>query len=367
MKLVVMLVACCVALGAMACTGSNDDSSVGLETNTPAGPPAVPWVDSTEGPTLSPSPYPTANPADLDVRACQGGDLTAEITHANGAAGNNIAYWTFTNASTTACYLEGVPDIRLLDSAGNVLPAVIAKVPCFMQSDVECAATIVAVLPPGGTAGLTTTTPNAPPVCPTTSASLAFGLPEGGGDVSVSYVGGDSCMHMGVGRFEPIVVVTPTPIPQPDLSAALELPASVTAGDTLRFTVELTNNGSEPFSFGALCPNYAVIVGQKDAGGSHSLNCGPVPQIAAGATVAFANRGPRPPDDARRLVFRGLDADGHNVPPPRRDGVTDRQDTVHGHGDRRERRCVSLALNLRGGCARLVLYSHREACSCAWW
>jgi hypothetical protein len=257
-------------------------------------PTPVAWVDSTEGPTLSPSPFPTTNPIDANVRACEAGDLKAEITHTNGAAGNNIAYWTFTNVSETACHLSGVPDIRLLDSSGNTLSAVIGKDACLWESDVQCAANLVAVLSPNGTAELTTTSPNVPPACPTTSAVLVFSLPDAGGDVSVTWANSDSCEHIGVGRFLPIEAVTATPLPEPNLSAVLRLPDSVTAGTTLRFTVEISNRGPEPFSFGELCPNYFILIDPRDgtvhktAMENHSLNCHPAPEIAAGKSVTFA-------------------------------------------------------------------------------
>jgi hypothetical protein len=293
MKLVIMLATCCLALMIGACGGSENDSTSATSSSTPNGPTPVPWVDSTAGPTLSPSPYPTSDPADLDVRACQGGDLTAEIAHTNGAAGNNIAYWQFTNGSATACHLQGVPDLTFLDS-GDALPAVVGKDPCLWEPDVQCAATISVLLAPGATAELTTTTPNMPATCATTTATLVFGLPDGGGDVPVPYVGADSCIHMVVGRFLPENIVTPTPLPQPDLSAVLHLPDSVTAGTTLEFTVEIRNAGPEPFAFGELCPNYFILIDPQDsiyhktAMENHSLNCHGVTEIAARTSVTFA-------------------------------------------------------------------------------
>lgn len=286
-------VVACVVLAA-GCDESASSSVKVTMTPTPAGPTPVAWMDATMGPSPSPSPYPSANPSDLNVRACQGADLTAEMVHSAGAAGNNLAYWKFTNVSATPCRLEGVPDIRLLDSAGNQLPATTGLDPCFMESAVQCAATIAAVLAPGGAAGLATTEPNVPPTCPTTSATLVFELPYKGGDVPVQWAGDSSCAHIGVGRFQPQDLVTPTPMPHPDLSAKLLLPDSATAGATLEFTVELSNNGGEPFSFGALCPNYIIIVGPKSAGGAHALNCQPVPQIAPGASVTFSMQGDIP-------------------------------------------------------------------------
>lgn len=72
------------------------------------------------------------------------------------------------------------------------------------------------------------------------------------------------------------------------LRAAIQLPATITPGATLDYTLTLTNAGRDTFTF-ASCPTYTEIanVGGHVSTASYSLNCSGV-SIAAGATATFA-------------------------------------------------------------------------------
>jgi hypothetical protein len=56
--------------------------------------------------------------------ACTGGELTGGFAVIKGSAGaGQISYeLTLTNSSTADCVVSGIPDVQLLDAAGNPLP-----------------------------------------------------------------------------------------------------------------------------------------------------------------------------------------------------------------------------------------------------
>jgi Domain of unknown function (DUF4232) len=56
--------------------------------------------------------------------ACAGGDLDGSFAVVPGSAGaGQISYeLTLTNASQSACYVTGIPDVQLLDASGSRLP-----------------------------------------------------------------------------------------------------------------------------------------------------------------------------------------------------------------------------------------------------
>lgn len=60
--------------------------------------------------------------------ACAGGDLTGSFDVLRGSAGaGQISYeLTLTNASQSACFVSGLPDVRLLDASGQPLPTHVA-------------------------------------------------------------------------------------------------------------------------------------------------------------------------------------------------------------------------------------------------
>lgn len=106
----------------------------------------------------------------------------------------------------------------------------------------------------------------------------------------------------GSGAFNPSCGLTVTPIGAPVLSvtdindypgltAAVRLPATVTAGATLHFTVTLTDTGATPVNLDP-CPTYdegvyPVRMGRPSTH-IYQLNCDSVHSIAAGQSVTYA-------------------------------------------------------------------------------
>jgi len=67
--------------------------------------------------TVTTTPAPSAAPA------CSGGDLSGSFAEIPGSAGaGQISYaLTLTNASSTACFVSGIPQLQLLDAQGGAL------------------------------------------------------------------------------------------------------------------------------------------------------------------------------------------------------------------------------------------------------
>lgn len=80
--------------------------------------------------------------------ACSGADLSGSFADVPGSAGaGQISYkLTLTNASSTACFVSGIPDLQLLDAQGGALPTSVSPA----QPGQGTAAKIV--LQPGGSA-----------------------------------------------------------------------------------------------------------------------------------------------------------------------------------------------------------------------
>jgi hypothetical protein len=73
-----------------------------------------------------------------------------------------------------------------------------------------------------------------------------------------------------------------------DLNAAIELPSSVTPGQTAAYEITLSNTGTTAVSLSP-CPVYTEYVGPSvTADDSYKLNCADASQIAAGASETYA-------------------------------------------------------------------------------
>jgi hypothetical protein len=223
----------------------------------------------------------------------------------------------FTNVSSTACRLNGVPTIQFVDDNGETEASTWLQQQCLPVSS-GCESLSAVLEPdqgqtpvPGYGVGPSQASvyvifasgpppegdPSATP-CPKSVEALLVTLPNNGGQLTVPMQWSDPCFLPSVGQFNPAPTVSPGPFNP--LSAVLHLPDSVMAGTTLQFTVEISNAGPELFSFGPLCPNYEVAieapssVDPKTTAGSHSLNCQLVQKIDAGGSVTFAMQGDIP-------------------------------------------------------------------------
>ena len=96
-----------------------------------------------------PAPTPTTTTA-AATPTCTGADLHGSFDVVQGSAGaGQISYTlTLTNASSSPCFVSGIPDVQLLDAKGSPLPTHQSAA----QPGTQTAARVV--LPPNGAAAL---------------------------------------------------------------------------------------------------------------------------------------------------------------------------------------------------------------------
>jgi hypothetical protein len=81
---------------------------------------------------------PVVTPANVEPAGeatCQPGDLTSGYAGANGAMMSHFSWYGFGNRSDAPCRLDGPPDVRLIDAAGNELPTITSSQPPCPGSD----------------------------------------------------------------------------------------------------------------------------------------------------------------------------------------------------------------------------------------
>jgi len=220
--------------------------------------------------------------------------------------GQLTATISFVNLSGTTCFLQGVPGFALLDAQQNVIDTSPSGYLITDRSDpvlMDARGASRQAYLPFAWPGIDQATGGG--LCPsaTTASSVRLQLPSGGGTLTLSAA--QPTMHpitiapchglLAVGAFqaaEPSVEPTPTPHP---LTYHVVLPASVRAGDNLRYTVTFTNVGTLPVAFSEPCPAYHedLFLGSGPTGnplGKHIylLNCHAVQAIASHGSVTFA-------------------------------------------------------------------------------
>jgi len=88
------------------------------------------------------------------------------------------------------------------------------------------------------------------------------------------------------GRIVPTATHWPPGPAYVNIAVSADVPVSVRRGATLVYYVTLTNAGRLDYRLDP-CPDYNEFVGNKDVMANFQLNCGPVGQIAPGASVTF--------------------------------------------------------------------------------
>ena len=282
---------------------------VGSPSPSSGGSGAVPWLDQPVDPA-SAYPVPTTTTTSLPpappAPPCRSSALTQQGTP-NGAAGTAYLDLVFTNVSQAGCRLAGTPRLLFFDSTGRAVP-----VPYNQLSNdpaTSWSATSPVYLGPGGRADLTILASDIFCRSATAFASTALVLPVGdrislGTTVAGGPGGGCQPLPPGqagvsVGPFSPdrpLVAPAPPPSPFVLLTATIEAPASIAAGQTLDYFVTLTNPTAEPISLSSQCPAYTESLATTAAlpnvwvHPTYRLNCGPVPSMAPGQSTRFAMR-----------------------------------------------------------------------------
>lgn len=250
----------------------------------------VPWVDRPAPDQSQPAPTPSF-PA--TARPCTPSDLVASAAPDIGAAlGNTNLQISFRNRSASACLLDGYPGISAVDAAGRRVPLAPQHGSYFGDPGP------VADIGLGQSAAVNVSSGNG---CAAAYKGVAPGyrswrltLPSGG-EVAVQSPPFVVACGLSVSRFGvPADRQPPASGPPPSpLTATIAAPASVRAGETLRYTVTLANPtdaavGLQP------CPAYQEFVGYDSVIGWTSatkhdyLNCDAVHEVPAHGSVTFA-------------------------------------------------------------------------------
>jgi uncharacterized protein DUF4232 len=249
----------------------------------------VPWIDAAP-PSYQPPAMSTPPPLPADARPCGAADVVTSLDPNNGAGGHSVSYVRFRNASRSTCLLAGYPKVTasepgkpdVLGSDGSFFqfgrPANLApgsnSTVLGLETDTYCAAR-----PGGGGGG-------------DWYHQFDIALP-GGGTVRQDLPGAglDLTCGLHLTRFEDPATPQPEPIePLAGLTAALVLPRSAHAGDTLDYQVDLRNSTKHAVDLRP-CPAYLeAVLGAVPVKQSYALNCTPIGTMAAGQTVRFAMR-----------------------------------------------------------------------------
>jgi uncharacterized protein DUF4232 len=261
----------------------------------------IPWIDAPappyQPPEISTAPLPPA-----DARPCTGTDVSARFQISNGANGHQGTSVQFRNVSDSICLLKGYPRVVATESGLADVAATSGSFFDFghpanmapggtnllvLETDTYCAAR-----PGGGSGG---------PRYHRVSITL-----PGGGTVPLVLPraeGFDVTCGLHVTRFFDPSYPEPEPVyPLAVLKVTLELPATVQAGATLSYIVDLTDPTAKHVSLDP-CPGYVQALRQAPSTkATHALNCTPVGMIGPHQTVRFAMRLAIPADAAAGSV-----------------------------------------------------------------
>lgn len=265
----------------------------------------IPWIDAT--PSLPMPVAPVIPSIPPGTQTCAAESLRATYEGDGGLGGGQlIASISFVNVSATACVLQGTLGVSLLDAEGDLLettpsgfrvtdrmdPVLLAP------EDSSAQATLQFVWP-------AIDVENGGIPCPApAAATVKVELPAGGGTLTLSTASPAigrpitiaPCYGLiAVGAFQAVEpVVQPTPTPHP-FTYRVDLPISVEAGESLRYTVTFTNVTKSPVVFSDPCPAYqedlyqgSGLTGMPFGKHFYVLNCRLVPSISPGASVTFA-------------------------------------------------------------------------------
>jgi hypothetical protein len=254
--------------------------------------PLIAWTEATPTPLV---PTPMASPTPPSVGRCAVGHLAlVAVAQPWGRSVENEIQVVVTNAGSTACYVEGAPQVTV-EQAGRQLSLTLQPAPAD-------APTGPVTLGPGSQAIVYAGFDSycAPDFAkPTTVAiQISSGLLRGRVKVSDDTIacepGGAATNTMTVYPFQPY---PPQPVPEPTWAqvevSAIELPAYAVAGRPMAYAIVLTNTGETAASLDP-CPTYSQsILGMPDheADGAiiYLLNCAVIgPVIAPHQSVHLA-------------------------------------------------------------------------------
>jgi hypothetical protein len=244
--------------------------------------PLIAWTSAT--PTLF-APTPATSPTPPSVGRCTVGNLTL-VAEAQpwGRSIENEIQMVVTNASSTACYVEGVPQVTV-DQAGQQLLLTLQPAPEEVPNGpVTLAPGSQAIVEAGFDSWCTPDFAKPTTVAIQISSGLLSGRVKVADDTIPCDAGGVATNAMTVYPFLPY---PPQPSPEPTWAqvevSAIELPEYAVAGRPMDYAIVLTNTGETAATLDP-CPSYSQsILGMPDHDGNgatiYLLNCaasGPV-------------------------------------------------------------------------------------------
>lgn len=285
-------------------------ASAGTTASTaPSGGPqaVIPWAAA----TLPPQPgRPTPRPVPPGTRMCAPADLTATAGW-DGATGLMAGSIRVTNVNSTACVLDGPPELVVIKAGTTTMPTAYSVAAGPGPSGAQPPGP--ALLEPGdhGAWWLSWANWCGQDLVPTTAVVT---LPDGSGPLIAGP--GSSTPNPGIGgtprcdaqgspsslsvtAFEYQPPEPPLLEPQP-ASALITTPPTATIGQDVTFTVALTNLGDKPAVFDP-CPTFSediLVAGVRlnpPADHEYALNCSAIASaLAPGATIVLEMRYPIP-------------------------------------------------------------------------
>lgn len=274
----------------------------------------VPWLPlHTTGvyplpPSPSPGP-PVQTPAGTPV--CQAGHLEAVAIGGSAATGGNVdTPVALRNTGTATCYLEGYPDITILDGANRSLAQAIGNANRGTYF-------------PEWPEGQVLMEPDTPPLTHSsfagqlsrgqallnvqwwdcrqpTAAKLSMDLPNASGNLTIPYSARAPYYPTCDSNVQPAGTVTRGAFgpagyqwpPDPAylyVGIVISAPTTVKHGSNLVYYVTVKNLSPTDYRLDP-CPDYGEILGAKNAVAGYQLNCAPVGHIAPRASVKFEMR-----------------------------------------------------------------------------
>ncbi len=226
--------------------------------------------------------------------ACTPKDLRATGGPGGAAGGHTVVRVLLTNHGADGCLLDGYPTVAGVGPDGSLV--------ALNATDGTYTADpgLPGVIAPGETAAVDleeswacekALNGNKPQIWKT----VELGLPAGGSirvDAEVDSICGVAVSRFGVPTRQPPIEVTPSPSP---LTLTLTAPATTHPGDTLAFTVTMTNPTATPYTLEP-CPVYMEFLTTFTGANNdipfateydYQLNCMQAPSIGAGASVTF--------------------------------------------------------------------------------
>lgn len=300
----------CAVMTALCCAAcaSRAESPVpgGSASPTADTPTVVPWVYAPTQPSAPTTADTPPAPRPTDARPCTAHDVSVVVGEGDGAGGHLLRDLRFRNVSESTCVLRGYPEVTATEPGQ---PDVVGVDGSFFPSDGP------ANMPPGASTFLGVETDT---YCAARPGGGGGGplyhrvrvvLPSGD-EISIEIPDGlDATCGL---RLTPFSVPRPEhpdpPSSMSELTAVLQMPATVQAGGVLSYVVALTNPTDQAVVLSP-CPAYLQTTSAPSpAKDIETLNCGPVGAITAGQTLRFEMRIEVPADapDGPLHVFWNL-------------------------------------------------------------